>query len=86
MCTGEVFADTEDPDYQQLLGTITAASQQLKQGKRFDMPGFRPNEHYIREMQRFGALSRDRSDGGAIDVYATDQTYWKSFWHLPPNE
>ena len=26
--------------------------------KRFDMPGFRPNEHYVREMQRLRRPSR----------------------------
>ena len=30
-----------------------SAQQRLNEGKRFDMPGFRPSGHYIREMQRF---------------------------------
>ena len=45
------------------------------------MPGFRPNEHYVREMKRYGIL-RESSDpaGDPIDVYATDRAYWRSFW------
>jgi hypothetical protein len=86
LCQGEVFADTEDADYREMLGTILVAAEQLEQNKRFDMPGFRPNEHYIREMQRFGALSNGLSSADSIDVYATDRTYWKSFWHLPPKQ
>jgi hypothetical protein len=50
------------------------------------MPGFRPNDDYIREMQRFGALPSDLDSTAPIDVYATDQVYWKSFWYLPPHD
>ena len=48
-------------------------------GKRFDMPGFRPNEHYIREMRRFGFLPKDLKPDDPIDVYAVDRLYWESF-------
>lgn len=84
LCTGEVFADTGDPDYQELLESITASARQLEQGKRFDMPGFRPNEHYVREMQRFGALRADLEPNDPIDIYQIEKTYWRSFWHHPP--
>ena len=30
--------------------------RRLDEIKRFDMPGFRPNEHYVRELKRFGVL------------------------------
>ena len=50
-----VFADTEDPDYQKILTTSRPPSR-LDEIKRFDMPGFRPSEHYVREMKRFGVL------------------------------
>jgi hypothetical protein len=79
-----VFRNTQDSDYQALLSAIAAASKNLQRIKRFDMPGFRPNEHYIREMKRYGILPaafdpvRD-----ALDVYATDQAYWRSLWHQP---
>jgi hypothetical protein len=53
------------------------------QGKRFDMPGFRPNEHYIREMQRFGFLPKNLAPDAPIDIYATDRAYWDSFTHRP---
>jgi hypothetical protein len=83
ICGAAVFADTRDPDYQKLLGAIRAAAGQLAQGKRFDMRGFRPNRHYIREMQRFGFLPSQLPLGEPIDYYATDEAYWQSFWWRP---
>ena len=47
------------------------------------MPGFRPNEHYLREMQRFGILPRDLKPTDPVDPYATDRAYWKTFVYLP---
>jgi hypothetical protein len=54
------------------------------------MPGpyhaasFRPNEHYIREMKRYGILPAALNPAtDPIDVYETDQAYWRSFWHRP---
>jgi hypothetical protein len=43
------------------------------------MPGFRPNRHYIREMQRFGVLPKDLAPDAPVDAYATDRKYWDSF-------
>jgi len=77
----EVFRTPEDPGYQALLAGIRAASQQLQAIKRFDMPGFRPNPHYIREMQFYGILPQDLGPDAPIDVYKTDQAYWRSLWH-----
>ena len=34
--------------------------------KRFDMPDFRPRDEYIREMQRFGFLPKDRGPDDPI--------------------
>jgi len=53
-------------------------------GTRFDLPGFRPNDHYVRELKRYGVLppsfdvARD-----ALDPYAADQAYWRSLWYRP---
>jgi hypothetical protein len=64
---------------------VVAAGEKLDQIKRFDMPEFVPNEHYLREMQRYGVLpesfdpSRDPSD-----AYAIDEAYWQLFHHRPP--
>ena len=84
LCRDEVFTDTADPHYQQILSAISAASRRLEAEKRFDMPGFRPNRHYCREMQRYGVLPTVLAADDPIDVYATDQAYWKSFWYQPP--
>ena len=79
-----VFKDTSDPDYQALLKGIQTAKAHLDTIRRFDMPGFRPNEHYVREMKVYGVLPADLSADAPIDAYATDQAYWRSRWHRPP--
>ena len=54
----------------------------LDEIKRFDMPGFRPNEHYVREMKRFGILPKSFDMAKEpINVYETDRKYWQSLWH-----
>jgi len=79
-----VFTDTSDPDYQKILAHIEAAQQTLKEIKRFDMPGFKPNEHYVREMKRYGVLAESfHLASDPINVYATDEAYWRSLWHRP---
>lgn len=83
LCGKPVFADTNDPLYREMLGALRNAHDRLMAGKRFDMPGFRPNEHYIREMQRFGILPKNLGPNDPIDVYATDRAYWNSFNHRP---
>lgn len=79
LCSEPVFGSTEDPLYQKMLAALRDAHNRLQSGKRFDMPGFRPNEHYIREMQRFGFLPKDLGPNDPIDVYAVDRAYWDSF-------
>jgi len=75
-----VFADTNDPDYQTILVHVQAAGKKLDEIKRFDMPGFRPNEHYVREMKRYGVLPPSfDAEHDPIDVYAADEAYWRSF-------
>ncbi|MFH1266658.1 MAG: LamG-like jellyroll fold domain-containing protein, partial [Planctomycetota bacterium] len=79
-----VFADTHDPDYRKILAHIEEARAKLGEIKRFDMPGFKPNEHYVREMKRYGVLPASFDLGkDPIDVYATDDAYFRSFWHVP---
>ena len=83
LCKETIFASADDPLYQQVLGSIRDAHNRLQAGKRFDMPGFRPNQHYIREMQRFGFLPKDLGPDDPIDVYAVDRAYWDSFNYRP---
>ncbi|MCR4414297.1 MAG: hypothetical protein NUV77_17910 [Thermoguttaceae bacterium] len=80
-----VFADTRDPDYQAILALCREGKAHLDRIKRFDMPGFRPDPMYVREMKRFGILPRDYRPDQPIDVYATDQAYWRSLWWAPSN-
>jgi len=79
-----VFASREDGDYQAILAAISLGGKRLQTVKRFDMPGFRPNQHYIRELKSYGILPAGfDSAKDAIDVYATDEAYWRSLWHQP---
>ena len=81
-----VFADASDPDYRTILTHLEAAKAHLDKIKRFDMRGFKPNEHYVREMKRYGVLPKTVGPGDPIDVYATDRAYYESFWHKPVGE
>ena len=79
-----VFPSTEDADYQKLLAHIRGAAGQLEQAGHFDAPGFRPNEHYLREMKRYGILPKSfNAAEDPIDVYRIDRAYWRSFWYTP---
>lgn len=79
------FRDTSDPDYQRILTAIRAAKARQEKAGRYDMPGTRPNEHYVRWMKRFGVLpdSLDPAET-PIDPYETDRKYWRALWHHPP--
>jgi len=80
-----VFADKNDADYQKLLVMITGGQKKLEQDKRFDMPGFRPSIHYLREMKRYGVLPETFDVKKDIaNPYELDAAYWKSFWYHPP--
>ncbi len=79
-----ILPDRSDPDYQSLLGEVEKRKKGFEKfTKRFDMPDFRPNKHYIREMKSFGILPKDFSDETPIDVYETDEKYWRSHWYTP---
>lgn len=81
-----VFENTGDPDYRKILAHIAAAKTRLEEIKRFDMPGFRPNEHYVREMKRYGIIPNSVAPHNPLDVYATDKAYFQTFWHKPSSE
>ncbi len=80
----DVFTDTDDPYYQELLASICELKNDLDRRKRFDMPDFRPREDYVREMKKYGILPADcNPDTDPVDVYALDRAYWKSLWYRP---
>jgi hypothetical protein len=78
---GDVFASTDDADYQQLLDGIREAKAHLESITRFNMPHFRPEPEYVREMKRYGILPPGHQLRDPIDVYDTDRRYWRSLWH-----
>jgi hypothetical protein len=79
-----VFTNASDPDYQRILALVRDGKMHLDGNKRFDMPGFRPNAPYVREMQRYGILPATLAADAIIDVYTTDEAYWRSHWWRPP--
>ncbi len=81
LCGNDVLKSKSDPVYQEILLAIRNAAGQLAKEKRFDMPGFRPNKYYIREMKRFDILPADLKPTDPINVYETDEKYWRSFWY-----
>lgn len=85
-CGGPVFADTQDPDYCAIRAAIDVAAAKLSTEKRFDMPGFRPNKFYLREMQFFGILPNPLPEDTPVDAYAIDRAYWQSFWYRPEQQ
>jgi hypothetical protein len=79
-----VFADSNDPDYKKLVEMAVAGKEYLEKIKRFDMADFRPRREYVREMKRFGILPADLPFDAPVDVYKTDQAYWRSLWYRAP--
>ncbi len=78
---GVVFSSTDDPDYQVILAHLQAARDRLNTIKRFDMPGFKPGDAYIREMKRYGILpSSFDPEKQDINTYEIDRKYWQQFW------
>lgn len=82
LCGRIVFADTNDEGYRTIRAAIDEAAGRLAQRKRFGMKGFTPNRFYIREMQNFGILPRPLPPDHQIDVYGTDQAYFRASWPI----
>ena len=83
LCGTSVLGDKSDVDYQAILAMCREGQRHLQTIKRFDMPGFRPSDMYIREMQRNGTLPSRLQPGREIDPYQIDATYWRSQWWQP---
>ena len=83
LCPGTVFKNKNDPLYRELLQGIEQAHLQLQAGKRFDMPGFRPNNDYIREMQKYGFVKKDLGPDELFDYYQAEREYFDSFFYDP---
>jgi len=78
-----VFSSASDPGYIKILAGVKTLAAQLKNNKRYDMPGFEPHPAYIREMKSWGILSPDYKWGGYEDMFKTDRAYWKSLRYQP---
>jgi cytochrome c553 len=83
ICSRIVFESKDDPVYQETLRSIERTHRQLLAGKRFDMPGFRPNGDYIREMQKYGFVKKDLAPDELFDYYQAEREYFDSFYYDP---
>ena len=82
-----IFESANDPDYQTIRAHIRAAGQRMDEIKRFDMPGFKPNEQYVREMGRYGLLPAGFDlVNDPINGYVMDRKYWQSLWWSPETQ
>jgi hypothetical protein len=77
------FADKRDADYRAMRDLLVQAGPWRKQ---FFMEGFRPNDHWIREMKRYGVLDADYDISQPIDVYEVERRYWRSLWYRPSRD
>lgn len=78
-----VFASTTDPGYRAIQAMVDAGRRFLEHDKRFDMAGFVPRQDWVREMTRYGLIPAKPGPDSALDVYAIERQYWRSFWHRP---
>jgi hypothetical protein len=47
------------------------------------MPGFRPNNDYIREMQKYGFIKKDLKPDEIFDYYKIEKEYFDSWYYDP---
>jgi len=82
----DVFQDTKDPDYQKLLADIRKLKAAIEP-QRYDQPGFKGTARYVREMKRHGVLPATFDPAkDPVNVYETDERYFRSFWYRAPDE
>ncbi|MDD4270720.1 MAG: hypothetical protein PHO07_05900 [Pirellulales bacterium] len=80
-----VFGDTQDPDYLAILQAVQAAGARQAEAGRWGLPGWRPNEHYVRWMKRFGILPEGFDPAkDPLGPFETDAAYWRLLWHRTP--
>ncbi len=69
-----------------MLAVFRLGKEESDKRPRYGTPGFRPNRQYIREMKKYGVLPADFDPASSpIDIFATDQAYWRTYWHTPPS-
>lgn len=84
--TADVFKNKNDKDYLAILKMIQAGKEKLNEVTRFEMPNFKPHTAYIREMKKYGILSKAfDAEKDNLDVYKLDRKYWDSFIYKPTN-
>lgn len=80
-----VFASKSDPDFRKISAAMAVWRSEWQKSRAFGSPTFQVNSQYIRELARFGILSKNtRAD--KIDPYQADQLYWAIFHHLPQSD
>jgi hypothetical protein len=76
-----VWAGPSDPDYRAILAALRAIKERVDKATMVEMPNYRPDAEYVREMKRYGILpSAFDLTRDPIDVFDVDRRYWRSFW------
>lgn len=78
------FSGPDDPDYAKVRRLIAEADARQRRLGRLEYPGYRPQPYYCYWMKRFGILPQDFDiEKDPVDVYETDDRYWRSLWWTP---
>lgn len=83
ICSKIVFESKDDPLYQDIVRRLGETKRQMEAGKRFDMPGFRPNDDYIREMKKYGFVPKELGPNETYDYYKIEKEYFDSWFYDP---
>ncbi|MHC4559450.1 MAG: hypothetical protein ACYS80_19320, partial [Planctomycetota bacterium] len=77
-----VFKSKNDPDYKIMSRAAANWQDEWQKTCAFGSPTFQVNHQYIREMVRFGILSKN-TNAENVNPYEIDQRYWEMFHYKP---
>jgi hypothetical protein len=75
----DIFADRNDPDYQQLEKVLTAYGRaQMVNPRQWGTPAWQPPDYYIGEMKRYGVLPDNWQATDKTDWFEIDKRYYRT--------
>jgi hypothetical protein len=76
-----VFESKDDPEYQALVEDVRQYVESLREQRWYGTENWRPNEHYFREMKRYGVLPPDFDiQNDEADPFEVDRQYYELFY------
>ncbi len=80
-----LFRSTDDPGYQELKEDVEGLIDALHKIGWYGTTNWRPNEHYIREMKRYGVLPQEFDiEKDPFDPFETDRRYFEKIYNDSP--